>query len=209
MSEDTRAGDPVVGAVRDYYAARLYEFGATAKGVDWNSAESQELRFSELIPRDWMSADRSLLDYGCGYGALLGYMRACGWRGQYVGYDIAPDMIATARDQHGDDGQFVVDLPTTPCDCTLASGVFNVRLGFTDDRWEAYIYEVLDDMWRSTTSFMVFNMLTSYSDPDRRRKDLYYADPSRYLDLCIRRYSRHARLHHGYGLYEFTIQVEA
>ena len=152
MSEDTRAGDPVVGAVRDYYAARLHEFGATAKGVDWNSAESQELRFSELIPRGWIGADRSLLDYGCGYGALLGYLRASGWRGQYIGYDIAPDMIATARDQYGDGGQFVLDLPTAPCDCTLASGVFNVRLGFTDDRWEAYISEVLDDMWRSTTS---------------------------------------------------------
>ena len=117
-------------------------------------------------------------------------------------------MIAKAHDMHGVDGQFVADVPDVAHECTLASGVFNVRLGFSDDRWEEHISSVLDTMWSCTTSVMAFNMLTSFSDPDRRRVDLYYADPSRYLDQCLRRYSHHVRLHHGYGLYEFTIQVD-
>ena len=50
-------------------------------------------------------------------------------------------------------------------------------------------------------------MLTSYSDPDRMRPDLYYGDPCRLFDHCKRRYSRHVALLHDYGLYEFTILV--
>jgi SAM-dependent methyltransferase len=201
--------DDVTTAVRAYYEGRLETFGATAKGVDWNSTESQELRFSKLLPEGWATSVRSLLDYGCGYGALLSFLRSRDWSGTYEGYDVSADMIAAARELHGPDGRFAIDPPTGSYQCTLASGVFNVRLDFSDDQWEAYIDQVLDEMWSCTASIMAFNMLTSYSDPGRQRKDLYYADPSRFLDRCIRRYSSHARLHHGYGLYEFTIQVEA
>ena len=200
--------ESLVAAVRDYYSRRLAEFGPTAKGVDWNSAESQEQRFRELLPSDFMRSCRSLLDYGCGYGALLSYLRRVGWLGKYVGYDVAPDMIRGASALHGDDSEFTVHRPTETFDCTLASGLFNVRLGFADDRWQQHIDAVLDEMWGCTGSMMGFNMLTVHADADRRRADLYYADPGRYLELCLQRYSRHVRLHHGYGLYEFTIQVE-
>ena len=199
----------LTGAVRDYYEGRLETFGPTARGVDWNSTDSQERRFEQLLPTSWNEVGRSILDYGCGYGALLTYLRARNWSGEYVGYDLSSEMVSAARQQHGSDGRFEIDLPTTTFEYTLASGLFNVRLGFAEAQWEEYISAVLDEMWTCTVSVMAFNMLTSHSDPDRRREDLYYADPGRFLDLCVRKYSRHVRLHHGYGLYEFTIQVEA
>ena len=52
-----------------------------------------------------------------------------------------------------------------------------------------------------------FNMLTSYSDTDKMRPDLYYGDPAFFFDHCKRRYSRNVALLHDYGLYEFTIIV--
>lgn len=200
--------DVLLGEVRDYYEGRLDAFGATAKGVDWNSAESQELRFDQLVPAQWVASNGSVLDYGCGYGALLTYLRELGWSGAYTGYDVSREMLVVARRLHGADGQFIAEPSVATWDCTLASGLFNVRLGFGDDRWEAHISAVLDEMWCRTGAVMVFNMLTIHSDPDRRRENLYYADPSRFLDLCLRRYSRRVLLRHGYGLYEFTVQVE-
>ena len=35
--------------VDDYYTAKLTEHGATHQGVDWNSPESQELRFQQIM----------------------------------------------------------------------------------------------------------------------------------------------------------------
>ena len=66
------------GQARDYYETKLRAHGPTPAGVDWNSQESQELRFA-LLANLWRDeADASILDYGCGYGALADYLRARG-----------------------------------------------------------------------------------------------------------------------------------
>ena len=52
-----------------------------------------------------------------------------------------------------------------------------------------------------------FNALTSYSDADKRRDDLYYADPLHWFDYCKRKHSRFVTLLHYYPLYEFTVLV--
>ena len=50
-------------------------------------------------------------------------------------------------------------------------------------------------------------MLTSYSDADKKRDELHYADPCAIFDLCKRKYSRNVALYHDYSLYDFTIVV--
>ena len=82
--------------VRDYYDNKLRTHGATPRGADWNSLDSQELRFRELA-RVWASEpDAAILDYGCGYGAMAGWLRRQGHAGPYLGYDVSGDMIAAA-----------------------------------------------------------------------------------------------------------------
>ena len=50
-------------------------------------------------------------------------------------------------------------------------------------------------------------MLSTYSDVERRRADLYYADPHMVFDYCKRTFSPAVALLHDYPLYEFTILV--
>ena len=50
-------------------------------------------------------------------------------------------------------------------------------------------------------------MLTTYSDADKQRDDLFYADPLRVFDICKQRFSPRVALLHDYPLYEFTIIV--
>ena len=50
-------------------------------------------------------------------------------------------------------------------------------------------------------------MLSTYSDPDKRRDDLFYADPGSFFDLCKQRFSPRVALLHDYPLYEFTVIV--
>ncbi|MGR9969871.1 hypothetical protein ACUOIB_23760, partial [Escherichia coli] len=69
------------------------------------------------------------------------------------------------------------------------------------------LQETLDSLDRFSRRGFSFNCLTSYSDEDRKRDYLYYADPCQLFDLCKRRYSRQVALLHDYGLYEFTILV--
>jgi hypothetical protein len=92
-------------------------------------------------------------------------------------------------------------------DFAVASGIFNVKLDQAEDAWRAYIGATLDAMHRATTSGFAFNCLTSYSDADKMRPNLHYADPCELFDFCKRRFSRNVALLHDYGLYEFTILV--
>lgn len=194
--------------VGQYYTARLQEHGSTHWGVDWNSTESQVLRFEQLMKLH-MGDDRvfSINDYGCGYGAMINYLNSRGWSFSYAGYDIAPAMIEEARAAYPSQS-FTTDAGAlAAATYTVASGIFNVRMEFDDDTWLAYIHETLDHMWSISDEGMAFNCLTSYSDPPYMRDTLYYASPTALFDHCKRHYSRHVALLHDYGLYEFTMLV--
>ena len=113
-------------------------------------------------------------------------------------------------DAHGDDpaASFAVGaVPAAPADFAVASGIFNVRLGHAVAIWQDYIATTLDTLDAAGRHGFAFNCLTSYSDADRMRADLFYADPCVYFDLCKQRYSRQVALLHDYGLYEFTLIV--
>jgi hypothetical protein len=98
-------------------------------------------------------------------------------------------------------------IPDTVSDFAVASGIFNVRLNFSDDIWRSYLLSVLSDMNDHAKKGIAFNCLTCYSDPDRMRDDLYYADPLFLFDYCKRTIAPNVALLHDYGLYEFTIIV--
>src|SRR5690606_24037099 len=98
---------------------------------------------------------------------------------------------------------FTSDATSLSCaEYCLASGIFNVRLGFEKDAWEEYVFDNIVKLADLATKGFAFNMLTSYSDPERMRSDLYYADPCKIFDHCKLKFSRHVALLHDYGLYE-------
>jgi SAM-dependent methyltransferase len=204
--------DPIVSAVAAYYAAKITEHGPTPRGVDWNSSESQHLRFVKLlqvIDSDTSTSGRHLLDYGCGFGSLADMLESDYPTVFYQGYDIANEMITAARASHPHfAGQFFSDERLLrPTDYVVASGLFNVRLDTPVPDWEAYVFAKLDLLQNLSTRGFAFNMLTSYADEDRKRVDLYYADPRVMFDYCKRRYSPRVALLHDYPLWEFTMLV--
>ena len=193
-----------------YFERTLAEHGASARGVDWDSEGSQERRFGELLKICRAKSGGSVIDYGCGYGALLPYMRARGYEHDYTGFDVSERMIEQARGACGDDRacRFATDeAELEPADYVVASGLFNLRLDVGDDAWRDYVVETIRSFDRLSRSGFAFNMLTIYSDSDRMRDDLYYADPPFFFDLCKRSFSRNVALLHDYDLYEFTILV--
>lgn len=201
--------DEIIDKVGRYYSDRVREFGSTAKGVDWNSEESQNLRFTQLARVLPPNGRFSLVDYGCGYGALVAFLERSRREFDYQGFDVSAEMLRRARAAHGDGGRRFVgsEAELEPADFALASGVFNVRLDVGEAEWTEYVMHTLDVLHRLGRSGFAFNMLTSYSDADRMRPDLYYGDPCRFFDHCKRAFSKQVALLHDYGLYEFTILV--
>jgi Methyltransferase domain len=200
--------DAILTAVERYYSGRFAEHGATARGVDWNSPESQELRFDQLL----RVADRehgrfSLNDFGCGYGALVPYLHRRSLDVDYRGFDLSASMLEHARREYPDVTFVGTEGELERAEYTVASGIFNVKMDVPTDDWRGYVLATLATIARLSTKGFAFNMLTSYSDPDKMREDLYYGDPRFFFDHCKREFSRDVALLHDYGLYEFTTIV--
>ena len=200
----------ILDSVNNYYTEKVKEHGVTPKGVDWNSTESQELRFEQLCKVITQKSEFSLLDYGCGYGALLDYTKKLNRQLKYTGFDISQEMIAHAVQQHADatNANWNTKLSDTDTfDYTIASGIFNVRLNTDDANWITYIEDTLITMNKLSIKGFSFNMLTSYSDKEYMRDYLFYADPAYFFDFCKRNFSKYVAVLHDYPLYEFTIIV--
>jgi SAM-dependent methyltransferase len=200
----------ILTEISDYYSTKITTFGATPQGVDWNGAFSQTTRFEQLAKIIAPAESFSIYDLGCGYGALYDYLNVHYKNFTYTGLDISEEMILAAqrRDQSNNTAKYILaNEPQENADYGIASGIFNVRLERSDDEWYNYLETTLDLLDRTSNRGFAFNCLTSYSDLDKMRDYLYYADSCKVFDLCKRKYSKEVALLHDYGLYEFTILV--
>jgi SAM-dependent methyltransferase len=200
---------PNLDQVESHFDKQLQEHGATPRGADWNGAESQNARFDQLLKVVEVPAF-SIIDYGCGYGALADYIEKKGLQADYYGFDILESAIAIARKVHAGKPNitFTADGEHLPvCDYTVASGVFNRHGGHSIEDWTKYVIGVLHHFDSLSRKGFASNFLTKYSDADKMRPEFYYADPLYLFDYCKRNFSKNVALLHDYRLYDFTILV--
>ncbi len=198
--------------IRDYFAGKLHTYGATPRGVDWNSDTSQDVRFEQLAKVIDAGRPYSLLDYGSGFGSMYDFLKAKGHDLTYIGFDIVEDMVVKGRGLHPSDPACAFtsqEKELQPADYSVASGIFNIRLDCEYDVWTEYVVKTITRMNDLSARGFSFNLLTKYSDQEYilKRPDLYYADPLFFFDHCKRNFSRNVALLHDYGVYDFTILV--
>ncbi len=197
--------------IRAYFAGKLLTYGNTPRGVDWNSPQSQEVRFAQLA-RVIAHPEQpySLIDYGSGFGSLYDYLHTLGHTVEYYGYDIVETMVTEGRRLHAGQANCKFTANETDlniADYAIASGIFNIKLDSDYETWTAYVVETITRMDQLSSKGFSFNLLTSYSDPEYMRSDLYYADPCFFFDYCKRHFAKNVAILHDYGLYDFTIIV--
>lgn len=86
-----------------FYISAIELYGTSAKGVNWHSKETQNIRFKtilNLLPSDLSAC--SLADAGCGFGDFYNYM--CKKKKppkKYIGIDFLDEMCSIAEDKTG------------------------------------------------------------------------------------------------------------
>lgn len=198
--------------LNQFFTDKLAIYGTTPKGVDWLGPEAQEIRFEQLVKAIDPSQKFTLIDYGCGYGALFDFIQRKGWDFEYYGIDLIEKMVLAGRETHKEfpNAHFMTDEKDAPLvDYLLASGIFNVKMDSPYEDWQEFVLQTLRRMDALCSKGFSFNLLTKYSDADRmaERPDLFFADPLFFFDFCKRTFSRNVALLHDYGIYDFAILV--
>lgn len=195
--------------IRELYEKSAGKQGDSPLGVGWKDQESHNLRL-KILSEVGMSNGCSILDVGCGYGALLEYLRNRGVTGiKYTGIDIVETLIEMAKKRFGDGAEFrvtdIMDMDQEH-DFVVNLGIFNVKLSCGDSEFfENFVSPIILKMWKLTRIGLSASFMTDMVD--YRDANLYYASPSQTLDFLRRNLSRYVALRHDYGLYEFTVYV--
>jgi len=191
-----------------YYSDRLGRHGPTPQGVGWTCVPTQELRFVQLARLFDTRQGFSLDDVGCGYGALVGYLRKRHGKTpiDYLGIDVSEPMIASAQRKWkaARGARFAVSAePGRSVDYCVASGTFNVKLGHDRMAWERLIAQTLDEMYGRSRLGVAVNFLLDDPALDDI-PELYRCRPARWIEHG-QRLGASVDLREGYGMPEFTL----
>lgn len=215
----TQAADALAlrARVARYYTGTLAEHGPTPRGVDWSCRPTQELRFVQLLRLCDFREAFSLNDVGCGYGALLGFIRRRHPEAQvdYHGTDLSEDMVnearrLLARQPRRRHAQFsVADACPRSADYSVASGIFNVRLDESEAAWEEFVRDTLRAMASSSRRGFAVNFLASLPAGVAGIPQLYRTTPAEWVAWCERSLGGQVTALDRYGMREFTLLVRA
>ena len=193
-----------------YYSDRLGRFGPTPLGVGWTCTPTQELRFVQFEKLLGFNSAFSVNDIGCGYGALLGFLRRRNRKAQidYVGTDISQVMVDAARRhwKRVDGARFQsTGEALRTADYCVASGIFNVKLAHDRPTWEGYIEETLQDMYAHCSVGVAVNFFMADAGLDDIPEH-YRCSPEKWVAYG-RALGASVEVRDNYGMPEFTLAL--
>ena len=195
-------------AIRELYSTRVRERGAVPAALGWNKPKHR-LRYA-ILAGHWELAGRHrparLLDFGCGFGDLYGWLRAQDLEVAYTGLDINRDLVDIARGRYPAARFVCTDCPgelleSGAFDLVMSSGVHNHRLADN----AGFIRETFALFDRVAVEGFSLNFLSNRVNFERPEN--YYADPAGVLGIGLG-YTRRVVLRHDYMPFEFTVHVD-
>ncbi len=191
-----------VGILKRFYDGRYRSYGYDPRSLGW-IVGTQQIRFKQLTSIGDLNGC-AVLDVGCGFGDLYGYLQAKGIRVDYTGIDLSPDFIKTARKLYPDARFVVGDFEDAHFDgmfdWSFESGIFNLKIENND----AFIRNTLKKMFRLSKKGFAADFLNSRTL--FRDGSMYYQDPEAMRYFC-HSLSGRVVLKSGYRPAEFCVYV--
>jgi hypothetical protein len=92
-------------------------------------------------------------------------------------------------------------------DYSVASGVFNVQLGFSRPAWKRFVQDVLHELDRASARGFAVNFILPPRPGIEPLEGLYRTRAAPWVDYCGRTFGAEVTTVEGYGLREFTLLV--
>ena len=193
-----------------HYENCLDRHGDSHLGVDWPDPEDAATRYATMLGviRDAPGTRVRLLDFGCGAGHLLDYLRRAGRSDiDYYGLDISQKFVALCRDKFPGVAFTAADIlddpnPVGPADYVVANGVFTEKRDLTQTEMMRYLQETLRALWPLARKGLAFNVMSKQVDWER--DDLFHLSFDDLAGFLSRDLTRHFVLRQDYGLYDYT-----
>lgn len=195
-----------------FYTDCFIRHGTNHKGVDWPKEQDALARHSVML--DLLAADSgekpTLLDLGCGYGALKDTMDAKGLHADYRGIELSEPMLQSARKRHPTLSWEVRDvlqqpLPERSVDFVVMNGVLTEKRELSFEAMESFAQAMIRAAFSACRVGIAFNVMSEHVD--WKRDDLFHLGFDRLAAFLKSEVSRNFVFRADYGLYEYTTYV--
>ncbi len=176
-----------------FYNRHLKDFGDSPRALRW-TIEGQLRRYISLITIAGDFSGKKVLDFGCGKGDFLGFMKEKDIFVEYCGIDINENFIKLAKKTHPEAEFIAVDIDENEFnrefDIVFICGVFNLRVAGIEDSMKS----ILKKLFNLCREVLYINLLTYYIS--QRDIELFYVKPEEILQFVIAELSRSVTLVH-------------
>jgi SAM-dependent methyltransferase len=184
------------------YNKRLALYGYDPKTLGWTKGK-QEIRFNTLTQIGNFS-NSSILDVGCGFGDLYGFLKKRGLTFDYTGVDLNSALISIGHKKYPDATliamEFEDEVLDREYDWIVCSGMFNHRMKNNI----RFIKNNLRKMFQMSIKGVAADFISSYVN--FRYDDVYYAHPETIIRFS-KSLSRRIILRHDYLPFEFCVYI--
>jgi SAM-dependent methyltransferase len=196
--------------LQEHYRQTFLAHGPTSKGVDWGDKEwaaiLRQHKMLEII-REPIKDRVSLLDVGCGYGALVDLIERLELPIDYTGIDIVGEMIASARAVHPDScfiNGDIMEHSFGTFDYVVCNGILTQKLNASTLTMNNYAQQLVRKAFSLCRRGIAFNQMSTFVN--FQKENLYYRNPAEMLAWCMSEITPHARIDCAYELwYEYTV----
>jgi len=164
--------------------------------------ENQLLRFQKIYDLIEDKPFIKVLDVGCGLGDFYNFLQEKGFQGDYLGIDIVPEMVDSARLNYPEGVFEIHDIMKNDieADYIVASGIMSVRINKKIDHQE-YVDKLIVRLFSQAKRGIVFNMLNDqYVDAD---KYFFPFSPYKIVEYLLT-LTNQVEIYHDYLHYDFT-----
>lgn len=197
--------------VKEAYEAHLAKHDPNSpEAVRWTGKQKPWLRF-EILSKIGDLTHKRILDFGCGNGLFLDFLKEKKIECEYHGWDISENMVRIASERHPEGNFRVVNILEDDLanfiqffDYVIVSGVFNWKLSGKNLHVK-WMQAILLKIWDLCKEGLAVNFLTEHVE--WRDKALFYSSIEDVVSFCVGSLSRWFTLRQDYQLWEFTLWV--
>ena len=196
----------------EHYENCLEKFGDNHLGVDWPDQIDADIRYKVMLGiMNDENQPVSLLDFGCGAGHLLEFIKSKKISNiKYTGLDISSRYISLCKEKFPDTKFICLDIledsdKVPKFDYIVMNGVFTEKRELSFDEMLSYFKRIVEILFKKANIGLAFNMMSKHVDWER--DDLFHLPLDLLAEFLTKQVSRHFVIRNDYGLYEYTVYL--
>lgn len=199
-----------------HYEKCFIKHGDNHLGVDWPNHNDAQKRYKVML--DILKFKRydyddnvSLLDFGCGTGHLLEFIKKNNYSNiDYDGMDISEKFISHCKKKFKKNNFFSADILNSDFkfknyEFIIANGVFTEKRKLSQEEMWNFFIKTLEKCFSITNQGIAFNLMSKHVDWER--DDLFHVSFDKLASYLTKNISRNFMIRNDYGLYEYSVYL--